>query len=207
MSHYVKLFIVENYRIRKKSIRRLKYSTKFVENEVVFAMWFMYESTENIIAEFKEFYDTKLSDEEKKKFFIPTYDCMKKYHGTWHIEQKPVFQDCFFIECKDQNDLQDILNKQQWSSALKESIISGTTALLSEQEKFLRDLMKPDVKTIPMSTGYIENGVTHVTEGPLQGKEKLICRIDRHKRLAKLKVPLGIGRQQISAGLEIISKS
>lgn len=30
-------------------------------------MWFMYEPTKNIIAEFKEFYDTKLSKEEQKK--------------------------------------------------------------------------------------------------------------------------------------------
>ena len=170
-------------------------------------MWFMYEPTKNIIAEFKEFYDTKLSKEEQKKFFIPTYDCMKKYQGSWHVEQRPVFPDSFFIECKDETDLQGTLDKQKWSSSMKEDIISGITSLLLEQELFLKNLMQPDIKRISMSTGYIKDGVTYVTQGPLQGKEKLICKIDRHKRLAKLEVSLGERRQNISAGLEIISKS
>lgn len=81
---------------------------KFVENEVTFVMWFMYEYTENEIAELNQSYDTRLSEEEKKK--------------------------------------------------------------------------------ISMSTGYIKDGRTYVTKGPLQGREKMISRIDRHKRLAKLSI-------------------
>ena len=49
---------------------------------------------------------------------------------------------------------------------------------LSEEEK----------KKISMSTGYIKDGRTYVTKGPLQGREKIISRIDRHKRLAKLSI-------------------
>lgn len=56
---------------------------KFVENEVTFVMWFMYEYTENEITELNQSYDTRLSEEEKKKIFIPIYDCMKKYQGSW----------------------------------------------------------------------------------------------------------------------------
>ena len=37
-------------------------------------MWFMYEYTENEIAELNQSYDTRLSEEEKKKIFIPIYD-------------------------------------------------------------------------------------------------------------------------------------
>lgn len=44
-------------------------------------MLFVYECTGNIIAEFKKFYDTQLSEQDKKKIFIPTYDCMKRYQG------------------------------------------------------------------------------------------------------------------------------
>ena len=99
---------------------------------------------------------------------------MKKYQGFWHIEQRPVFPDCFFIECKDETDLQGTLDRQKWSSPMKRDIISGITLLLPEQELFLKNLMQPDIKRISMSTGYIKDGVTHVTQGPLQGKEKLI---------------------------------
>ena len=54
-------------------------------------MLFVYECTGNIIADFKKFYDTQLSEQDKKKIFIPTYDCMKRYQGSWHVEQKPLF--------------------------------------------------------------------------------------------------------------------
>ena len=36
-------------------------------------MLFVYECTENIIAEFEKFYDTQLSEEQKKRIFVPTY--------------------------------------------------------------------------------------------------------------------------------------
>ena len=42
-----------------------------------------------------------------------------------------------------------------------------------------------------MSTGYIKDGTTYVTQGPLQGREKFIRRIDRHKRLAWLMLRKG----------------
>ena len=70
-------------------------------------MLFVYECTGNIIADFKKFYDTQLSEQDKKKIFIPTYDCMKRYQGSWHVEQKPLFTDCFFIECRDEEELKN----------------------------------------------------------------------------------------------------
>ena len=62
-----------------------------------------------------------------------------------------------------------------------------------------------------MSKGYIREGRTCVTEGPLQGRERFIRKIDRHKRLAKLSFSdgdkFGESRAEICAGLEIVAKS
>lgn len=170
-------------------------------------MLFVYECTGNIIAEFKKFYDTQLSEEQKKRIFVPTYDCMKKYQGSWHMEQKPAFRNCFLIECRDRNDLADMLHRLQCADILAENITANAIALLPEQEVFLRNLMMPETKKIFMSTGYIKDGRTYVTKGPLQGREKMISRIDRHKRLAKLRFAAGNTDRELCAGLEIISKS
>lgn len=75
-------------------------------------MLFVYECTGNIITDFKKFYDTQLSEQDKKKIFIPTYDCMKRYQGSWHVEQKPLFTDCFFIECRNKEELKTTLSRQ-----------------------------------------------------------------------------------------------
>jgi len=170
-------------------------------------MLFVYECTGNIIAEFKKFYDTQLSEEQKKRIFVPTYDCMKKYQGSWHMEQKPAFRNCFLIECRDRDDLADMLHRLQCADILGENITANAIALFPEQEVFLRNLMMPETKKISMSTGYIKDGRTYVTKGPLQGREKMISRIDRHKRLAKLRFAAGNTDRELCAGLEIISKS
>ena len=170
-------------------------------------MLFVYECTGNIIAEFKKFYDTQLSEEQKKRIFVPTYDCMKKYQGSWHMEQKPAFKNCFLIECRDRNDLADMLHRLQCADIFAKNITANAIALLPEQEVFLRNLMMPETKKISMSTGYIKDGRTYVTKGPLQGREKMISRIDRHKRLAKLRFAAGNTDRELCAGLEIISKS
>ena len=170
-------------------------------------MLFVYECTGNIIAEFKKFYDTQLSEEQKKRIFVPTYDCMKIYQGSWHMEQKPAFRNCFLIECRDRDDLAYMLHRLQCADILAENITANAIALLPEQEVFLRNLMMPETKKISMSTGYIKDGRTYVTKGPLQGREKMISRIDRHKRLAKLRFAAGNTDRELCAGLEIISKS
>ena len=170
-------------------------------------MLFVYECTGNIIAEFKKFYDTQLSEEQKKRIFVPTYDCMKKYQGSWHMEQKPAFRNCFLIDCRDRDDLADMLHRLQCADIFAENITANAIALFPEQEVFLRNLMMPETKKISMSTGYIKDGRTYVTKGPLQGREKMISRIDRHKRLAKLRFAAGNTDRELCAGLEIISKS
>ncbi len=55
--------------------------------------------------------------------------------------------------------------------------------------------------------GVIYGGITQVTEGPLKAAERRICKIDRHKRLAKVEVPEGKIFRYLSAGLEIEEKS
>ena len=58
-----------------------------------------------------------------------------------------------------------------------------------------------------LSKGHIREGRTHVTLGPLLGKEALIRKIDRHRRLARLEVSAGEGHLQMYGGLEILTKN
>ncbi len=73
------------------------------------------------------------------------------------------------------------------------------------EEKFLKDLYG-DSRHLMMSKGIVKGGFPKVTAGPLKGMEHKICRIDRHKRLAKLKMPTEQKLGYITAGLEITEK-
>ena len=125
--------------------------------------------------------------------FVPTCERMKRYQGEWHTEEKPAFPGYIFLESSQ--------TKKYSDAYVKESVL-----LRPEQQKFLKELIGTD-RHMKMSIGYIQNGCTHITEGPLCGYEKFIRKIDRHKRLAKLEFPTANTSRELYAGLEIVSKS
>ena len=59
---------------------------------------------------------------------------------------------------------------------------------------------------VGMSEGVIADGRTVVRSGPLRGREDLIRKIDRHKRVAFLDVGL-LDQVRVRVGLEITRKT
>ena len=83
----------------------------------------------------------------------------------------------------------------------------GFTPLDDRDELFITRVAGPDTRMVKMSTGVIEGDTVTVLQGPLRGYEGFITKIDRHKRLASLKMKM-LGRLvTIKLGLEIIRKS
>lgn len=113
-----------------------------------------------------------------------------------------MFPDYVFLESEDEKRLSEELEQYRpFLTALGES--NTLIPVYKEEEEFLRGLCDESYHS-RMSKGYIRDGNTYVTEGPLQGKERQIRKIDRHKRLAKLELP---GRfHNVNVGLEIYNK-
>lgn len=65
-----------------------------------------------------------------------------------------------------------------------------------------------NIKTyeIAVSTGFIEGDKVTITDGPLAGKEAMIKRIDRHKRIAVLNVEMFGECIGVTVGLEVVEK-
>lgn len=59
---------------------------------------------------------------------------------------------------------------------------------------------------VGMSCGDIVNGTVVVREGPLKGRTALIEKIDRHHRMAQLRVGM-LGRRGVRVGLEVVTKT
>ena len=59
---------------------------------------------------------------------------------------------------------------------------------------------------IEISRGVIRNGAPVITSGPLKGRERLIRRIDRHKRTAEIEIPFAGDKRRVTVGLEIYEK-
>lgn len=116
-----------------------------------------------------------------------------------------MFPDYVFLESDDGGKLAEEL--EQYRSFL--TILEQPDILIpvnKEEEQFLRGLCG-GTHHFRMSRGFIRNGQTVVTEGPLRGKENLIRKIDRHKRIARLGMSEAGKLREIQVGLEIVSKS
>lgn len=138
-----------------------------------------------------------------KDAFCLTYDRMRKYEGDWHMEQQPMFPNYVFLESDDGEQLaRELEQYQDFLAILGEKDI--LIPVRREEEQFLRGLCGKN-HHFGMSRGYIQGGHTYVTEGPLRGRERLIRKIDRHKRIARLETPGGLREMQV--GLEIVAKS
>ena len=163
-----------------------------------------------------------LSREALKDVFCLTYDRMRRYQGSWHVERQNMFPHYIFLESENEKQLREELEEYRDFVTLledKESLIP----VRKEEEQFLQGMCE-EAHHFGMSRGYIQDGQTCVTEGPLRGRERLIRKIDRHKRLARLVLPYESmlckrdsenSRQQpdwkkeqreMVVGLEIISK-
>lgn len=157
----------------------------------IFIWYVMYcgaENEENI----STILQTQFADDGE--VFVFTYEQMKRYKGAWHLNTAKLFPGYVFLHmCTER-----ILTPEE------QAYLHPVEAT---EEKFLFELQRAGAH-LPMSKGYIQNGITYVTEGPLKGKETTICKIDRHKRLAKVKSPLEKYRERgLWAGLEIVSKN
>ena len=160
-------------------------------------IWYLCDCGEQNPTEFARICRQSLSARAVEDAFVPTYDRMKRYQGQWHVEQGIAFPDIIFLESEDPDTLEQELHDKCPDSRM--------IRLSSEQKGLFTQLFGAE-KHMSLSKGHIREGRTHVTQGPLQGKEALIRKIDRHKRLARLEVPAGEGHLQMYGGLEILTK-
>ncbi len=142
----------------------------------------------------------RLSPKAVQNVFIFTYDRLRRYKGAWHLEQKLLFPAHVFLESENEDILLQELAKCNVTAKAGPPI-----QINKEEEQFLRILCGKE-HHLRISKGVICKGAAHITEGPLKGMESRICKIDRHKRLARISTTTLQDDCLIPAGLEITEK-
>ncbi len=142
-----------------------------------------------------------LSPYAVQSVFVFTYDRQHRYKGAWHLERKLLFPAHVFLESENEKILLKELRKCGVTAKQGNRLIQ----MDNEEEQFLKILCGKE-HHLQMSRGIICKGVTHITEGPLKGMENRICKIDRHKRLARITMTMRQDCTLLHAGLEITEK-
>lgn len=145
-----------------------------------------------------------------KQVFIPVYEIKKRYSGVWQLRQEVLFPGYVFVETKTPELFREQLHKVPSMTRL---LTSGDLynkyfiPLTNEEKIMISAFLGDDDFVMRMSEGIIEGDDVVILKGPLMKWGGVVKKIDRHKRLAYLEVPMFGRTLTIKAGLEIIKKS
>ncbi len=146
-----------------------------------------------------------VSDGLVRECFIPRYEVMRRVRGEWHKRNEALVPGYLFVECD---------RVGQLSKELRE--VPAFTRLLGNNDVFipltadethwLNAFTDVGERVVKMSEGVIEGDRVVVLNGPLMGHEGLISKVDRHRRVAYLDMPVMGRTKSIKVGLEIVAK-
>ena len=139
-----------------------------------------------------------------ERCFIPRFQQKKRFLGEWHMQNEILFPGYVFLIPEHLETLTESLKQVVGMTKLLKTGEAITP--LSEQEVALLQKLGSEKQEVSMSTGIIEGDAVHIFDGPLQGMEGLIKKIDRHKRIAYLEVEMFDRKVEMRVGLEIIEK-
>ena len=136
--------------------------------------------------------------------FVPKIERFKIVHGNGRLETRELFPGYLFIETSDPESLSERLADSAKYRAGYVRLLKNdnlVVPLLPDEEKWYRQITNKE-HVIPMSFGHIENRSVTIISGPLIGLEEKIVHVDRHKRIAVVKVPFLGEEKEVVLGLE-----
>lgn len=168
-------------------------------------MWYLLrcsrEMEEEILRQCRESLDSHVLEDA----FRFTYDRLRRYEGSWHKETVSMFPGFVCLESRDGERLSRELARRRILPG--DSLQDPNLVPVREEERRFLSGLGGAAHHITFSRGVIRGGDTLVTEGPLKGREEMITRIDRHKRLAYVKTSHLPQALCVKAGLEITEKA
>lgn len=131
-------------------------------------------------------------------------ECPRRKGGVWSLERTVAFPGYVFVEMLDADELEKRLTLLTTPYRLLK--VGDAPSVLDEDEDAVVRGMGGSEHLISTSIGELVAGSLRVTQGPLFGYERLIARIDTHRRSAWLR-PLRHAERGIRVGLEVVAKS
>lgn len=152
----------------------------------------------------------KLFDKEESAAFVPQVETVIKGSQSIRKELRPMFPGYVFTDSiLDERIFVNLAYKYaRFSKCIFYLLGNGDInyVKLSEDEKeFLLGFCN-DEYIVQDSKGFIIGDKVFVTSGPLQGRESVIKKINRHKRRAEIELVCFGDLRRVSVALEIVSK-
>lgn len=137
--------------------------------------------------------------------FLPTFELMRRKDGEWRKVRELLFPGYLFVKTADPERLAARLRRVPVFMRILGND-NSFTPLAPDEVAWLEAFTMAKTHVVEMSRGVIEGDAVIVTDGPLKGREALIIKIDRHKRLAYLDMHMFGRTKSVRIGLEIVRK-
>ncbi len=162
--------------------------------------WYLIKCLEGNEKNYERIYQKLTAMENLQEIVCFEYQRMFRYCGKWHMEKRVVLPGWIYLSGPESIDLRRFNKRLGGQMELDRNIV-----VIPCEEPYLRPLCQ-EGSLICMSRGIIEDGNPKIISGPLKGREFLIRRIDRHKRIAAIEIPFAGQNIQVVVGLEIYEK-
>lgn len=136
---------------------------------------------------------------------VPQAEYKQRIGGQWETTQRIVFPGYVFVETRNPDALAAQLSQVKFFTRIL-GVENGFVPLSDVEAQYIQTFADTPTRIVQMSTGVIEGDQVRILSGPLFGLEGRITRIDRHKRVAWVEIPMMGRTQNIKLGLEIVSK-
>lgn len=160
-------------------------------------IWYLLKCPEEKEAKYAEKCSQFVGLGELKQVVCFQYQRLMRYGGGWHMERRKLLPGYIFLSG---NQLIGAVERIK-----KDREDEGDISLVPCEDLCLEDMCWKG-NLFGISKGIIQNGKAVVTSGPLKGREKLIRKIDRHKRTAQIEISIAGSKQRVTVGLEIYEK-
>lgn len=168
--------------------------------------WYVIQVRGKMEEKIKKACEQRISSDVLKECFVPKHKQLKKINGKWSEVESILFSGYVFLVSDNPNELYLKLKEIPDLTKMLGYSDNEFYPLYDEEVEFLKTFTNQEY-IVEMSKGLIENDEIKITSGPLKGKEGIIRKINRHKRIAMIEVELFGKITQTYVGLEIISKT
>lgn len=126
--------------------------------------------------------------DDYREMFIPRYIEQKHFKKEWHEVEKTLFPGYLFIDTEKIEPVIEGLKKlRQYTKVLQDGeMVSPITV---QEQQFLSAMMAQQ-HIVRYSEGFLIGEKVCITTGPLRNFEGYVRAVDRHRRVAKLEVPI-----------------
>ena len=136
--------------------------------------------------------------------FVPYCERLKRYRGEWHKEQHILFPGYIFLVT---GQVEELFLQLKKIPEFVKILRNGMEFIpVKEEEKGILKKMGGESHLSEISTGVIIGDKVAITSGPLAKIKGDIIYIDRHKRMAIMRIEMFDRQLMLKMGLEIVYK-